>query len=37
LRPIMQRGIPLSIRNTFAPDRPGTRITAAGPRNGTRR
>ena len=31
LRPVMQRGIPLSIRNTFAPDRPGTKITAAGP------
>ena len=36
LRPIMQRGIPLLIRNTFAPDRPGTRITAAGPGSGTR-
>src|SRR6202041_2812798 len=36
LRPIMQRGIPLMIRNTFAPDRPGTKITAAGPRSGTR-
>lgn len=31
LRPVMQRGIPLSIRNTFAPDRPGTKITEAGP------
>lgn len=31
LRPVMQSGIPLSIRNTFAPDRPGTKITAAGP------
>ena len=31
LRPVMERGIPLSIRNTFAPDRPGTKITAAGP------
>jgi bifunctional aspartokinase / homoserine dehydrogenase 1 len=31
LRPVMQRGIPLSIRNTFAPDLPGTKITAAGP------
>jgi bifunctional aspartokinase / homoserine dehydrogenase 1 len=31
LRPIMQRGIPLLIRNTFAPDRPGTKITATGP------
>ena len=27
LRPLMQSGIPLSIRNTFAPDRPGTKIT----------
>jgi aspartokinase/homoserine dehydrogenase 1 len=35
LRPIMQRGIPLVIRNTFAPDRPGTKITASGPRGGT--
>jgi aspartate kinase len=33
LRPIMQRGIPLVIRNTFAPDRPGTKITAIGPRS----
>jgi len=33
LRPIMQRGIPLVIRNTFAPDRPGTKITATGPRS----
>lgn len=32
LRPVMERGIPLSIRNTFAPDRPGTKITATGPR-----
>jgi len=24
------------IRNTFAPDRPGTKITASGPRHGTR-
>lgn len=31
LRPVMERGIPLSIRNTFAPGRPGTKITAAGP------
>jgi aspartate kinase len=36
LRPIMQRGIPLLIRNTFAPDRPGTKITASGPHHGTR-
>jgi bifunctional aspartokinase / homoserine dehydrogenase 1 len=31
---VSQRGIPLSIRNTFAPDRPGTKITAAGSFNG---
>jgi len=37
LRPIMQRGIPLFIRNTFAPDRPGTKITATGPGGGARR
>jgi aspartokinase/homoserine dehydrogenase 1 len=36
LRPIIQRGIPLMIRNTFAPDRPGTKITASGPRSRTR-
>jgi aspartokinase/homoserine dehydrogenase 1 len=36
LRPILQRGIPLLIRNTFAPDRPGTKITASGPRSATR-
>jgi len=36
LRPIMQRGIPLLIRNTFAPDRPGTMITTTGPRSGAR-
>jgi bifunctional aspartokinase / homoserine dehydrogenase 1 len=36
LRPLMQSGIPLSIRNTFAPDRPGTKITPAGPGSGTR-
>jgi bifunctional aspartokinase / homoserine dehydrogenase 1 len=29
LRPIAERGIPLSIRNTFAPENKGTRITAA--------
>ena len=34
LRPVMQSGIPLWIRNTFAPDRPGTKITPAGPANG---
>jgi aspartokinase/homoserine dehydrogenase 1 len=27
LRALMRSGIPLSIRNTFAPDRPGTKIT----------
>jgi aspartate kinase len=27
LHALMQSGIPLSIRNTFAPDRPGTKIT----------
>src|SRR5580698_68669 len=27
LRPVMERNIPLSIRNTFAPDREGTTIT----------
>jgi aspartokinase/homoserine dehydrogenase 1 len=31
LRPVMQCGIPLWIRNTFAPERPGTKITPAGP------
>ena len=30
LRPVMRSGIPLWIRNTFAPERPGTRITPAG-------
>ena len=34
LRPVMQRGIPLLIRNTFAPDRPGTKITPIGSSNG---
>jgi aspartokinase/homoserine dehydrogenase 1 len=34
LRALMQRGIPLTIRNTFAPDRPGTKITATGSSNG---
>ncbi|HXN19357.1 MAG TPA: aspartate kinase [Candidatus Binatus sp.] len=33
LHALMQRGIPLSIRNTFAPDRPGTKITAGGSSN----
>jgi aspartokinase/homoserine dehydrogenase 1 len=31
LRAVMQCGIPLWIRNTFAPERPGTKITPAGP------
>jgi bifunctional aspartokinase / homoserine dehydrogenase 1 len=30
LRAVMQCGIPLWIRNTFVPDRPGTKITPAG-------
>jgi aspartokinase/homoserine dehydrogenase 1 len=34
LRALMQRGIPLAIRNTFAPDRPGTKITPTGSSNG---
>jgi len=34
LRALMQSGIPLSIRNTFAPHRPGTKITANGSSNG---
>jgi aspartate kinase len=31
LRPVMQRGIPLRICNTFEPANPGTRITPTGP------
>jgi bifunctional aspartokinase / homoserine dehydrogenase 1 len=31
LRAVTQCGIPLWIRNTFAPEQPGTRITPAGP------
>jgi aspartate kinase len=31
VRALMQCGIPLWIRNTFAPERPGTKITPAGP------
>ena len=31
LRAVTQCGIPLWIRNTFAPERPGTRITPSGP------
>lgn len=34
LRALMPSGIPLLIRNTFAPDRPGTKITANGSANG---
>jgi aspartokinase/homoserine dehydrogenase 1 len=30
LRPVMQSEIPVWIRNTFAPERPGTKITPAG-------
>jgi aspartate kinase len=30
LRPLMQSEIPLCIRNTFAPERPGTRVTPDG-------
>lgn len=31
LRPLEQSGIPLWVRNTFAPEWPGTKITPAGP------
>jgi len=34
LRAVVQPGIPVWIRNTFAPDRPGTKITPSGPSNG---
>jgi aspartate kinase len=34
LHALMQRGIPLAIRNTFAPDRPGTKITPTGSSSG---
>jgi aspartokinase/homoserine dehydrogenase 1 len=34
LHPVMQRGIPLRIRNTFAQERPGTKITPGGSANG---
>jgi aspartate kinase len=34
LRAVMQCGIPLWIRNTFAPERPGTKITPTGPASG---
>lgn len=33
LRPVLQRGIPLWIRNTFAPEKSGTKITPAGTPN----
>jgi bifunctional aspartokinase / homoserine dehydrogenase 1 len=36
LRPVMQSDIPVWIRNTFRPDRPGTRITPKGSPNGGR-
>jgi len=31
LRPVMQSGIPIWIKNTFAPNEPGTKITPTGP------
>ena len=34
LRAVVQTGIPVWIRNTFAPDRPGTKIAPSGPSNG---
>lgn len=34
LRPLVQHGIPLCIRNTFALEKPGTRITPTGAANG---
>jgi bifunctional aspartokinase / homoserine dehydrogenase 1 len=34
LRPVMQTDIPVWIRNTFAPGRPGTKITPTGSSNG---
>jgi bifunctional aspartokinase / homoserine dehydrogenase 1 len=34
LRPVMQSDIPVWIRNTFAPERSGTKITPTGPPNG---
>jgi aspartokinase/homoserine dehydrogenase 1 len=34
LRPLMQTGIPIWVRNTFAPKRRGTEITLMGPTNG---
>ena len=35
LRPVLQRGIPLRIRNTFFPENPGTKITPEGTPNGS--
>lgn len=35
LRPVVQRGIPLWIRNTFSQDKPGTKITLHGASNGS--
>ena len=34
LRPVTAAGVPVWIRNSFAPERPGTRITAGGRSNG---
>jgi len=34
LRPVMERGIPLRIRNTFEPEKLGTKLTPTGPTNG---
>ena len=34
LRAVVQPGIPVWVRNTFAPDRAGTKITPSGPLNG---
>jgi len=35
LRPVLQRGIPLRIRNTFFPENPGTKITPEGAPTGS--
>ena len=34
IRPVMPKGIPVWIRNSFAPDQPGTKITPKGRSNG---
>jgi bifunctional aspartokinase / homoserine dehydrogenase 1 len=34
LRPVTAAGVPVLIRNSFAPEKPGTRIIARGPSNG---